>query len=109
MSVTNNKVKVSPDKLFSLLFDEGVYTEILPLADSSESMAVCGKVSGQNVYAFVQCDEGADGAMSTLQANKLMKLYALALKTGYPVVGFYTNRLVFYQQRRTGILSSAGR
>lgn len=93
MSVTNNKAKASPDKLFALLFDEGIYTELLPAAscDSTDAMAVCGKVSGQNVYAFAQSDEGAGGAMSTLQAQKLLKLYALALKTGYPVVGFYTN------------------
>ena len=90
----NNKAKVSPEKLFALLFDEGVYTELLPMADAqnsmAETMAVCGKVAGQNVYAFTQCDENCGGAMSTLQAHKLMKMYSMALKTGYPVVGFYT-------------------
>ena len=86
---------VSADKLFSLLFDEGGYTELLPMMSfdgaDAEAMAVCGKVSGQNIYAFAQCDERTGGAMSVATASKLKKVYAMALKTGYPVVGFYTN------------------
>ena len=86
---------ISADKLFSLLFDEGVYTELLPMmsfdGDVAEAMAVCGTVAGQNIYAYAQCDDRTGGAMSVAQAEKLKKVYALALKTGYPVVGFFTN------------------
>ena len=92
MGVSGN---VSADKLFSLLFDEGVYTELLPMVsfdgEAAEAMAVCGKVSGQNIYAFAQCDDRAGGALSVASASKLKKVYAMALKTGYPVVGFFTN------------------
>lgn len=93
---------VSADKLFSLLFDEGVYTELLPMVSfggaDAEAMAVCGKVAGQNIYAYAQCDERAGGAMSVAQAEKLKKVYALALKTGCPVVGFYTNGVAKVKQ-----------
>ena len=100
MGVQNKKV--SADKIFTLLFDEGVYTELLPMAsfggEVAEAMAVCGKVSGQNIYAFAQCDERAGGAMSVAQAEKLKKVYAMALKTGYPVVGFFTGGAVKVSQ-----------
>lgn len=94
MSDSKN-AKVSPDKLFALLFDDGVYTELLPMMSldgkSAEVMAVSGKVCGQNIYAYSQCDEGAGGAMSVAQAEKLKKVYAMALKTGYPVISFYND------------------
>lgn len=94
MSIDNKNTKISADKLFALLFDEGAYTELLPMADSlgtpAEAIAACGKVSGQNIYAFAQCEDRCAGAMSVAQAQKLQKLYAMAMKTGYPVVGIYT-------------------
>ncbi len=94
MSGSKN-AKVLPEKLFALLFDDGIYTELLPMmslnGNSSEVMAVSGKVCGQNIYAYSQCDEGAGGAMSVAQAEKLKKVYAMALKTGSPVVSFYTD------------------
>lgn len=94
MSISKN-AKVSPEKLFALLFDDGVYTELLPSmsinGNMAEVKAVSGRVCGQNIYAYSQCDEGAGGAMSVAQAEKLKKVYALALKTGCPVVSFYTD------------------
>ena len=94
MSELNKNAKISPAELFAQLFDDGVYTELLPMVSfdgkSAEAMAVSGKVCGQNIYAYSQCDEGAGGAMSVAQAEKLKKVYALALKTGCPVVGFYS-------------------
>lgn len=85
----NNSNKISADKLFTLLFDEGVYTQLLPMAEFAAATAVCGKVCGQNVYAFAQDESSFGGAMSVSQARKLSKLYATAIKTGCPVVGFY--------------------
>ncbi len=84
MNALNN---VKSSNLLTMLFDDGLYTELTPKA-ADEMMTVCGKVQGQNVYAFVQ-SAGVDGAMTAPHAEKLKKLYAMALKTGYPVVGFY--------------------
>ncbi len=90
MSKFNKNKIVSADKLFARLFDEGAYTELLPLAESAEVSAACGKVSGQNVYAFAANEGEYSGAMSAAQARKLCKLYSMAAKTGCPVVGFYS-------------------
>ncbi|MBQ4105653.1 MAG: carboxyl transferase [Clostridia bacterium] len=94
MSIDNNK-KMSAKELLSALFDDGAYTELggkLYSEDNfAEAVAACGKVSGQPVYAFAQAEDRCGGAMSVAQANKLKKLYAMALKTGYPIVGFYMN------------------
>ncbi len=89
MSKFNKNKIVSADKLFARLFDEGAYTEILPLAESAEVSAACGKVAGQSIYAFAANEGEFSGAMSTAQARKLCKLYSMAVKTGCPVVGFY--------------------
>ena len=89
MSIDNTKI-ISADKLFALLFDEGVYTQLLPMAECTAATAVCGKVCGQTVFAFAQDESNFGGAMSVSQARKLSKLYATAIKTGCPVVGFYT-------------------
>jgi len=95
MSALNKNAKVSPKELFAKLFDDGVYTELLPMMSfdgkPAEVMAVCGRVCGQNIYAYSQCDQGAGGAMSVAQAEKLKKVYAMALKTGYPVVAVYSD------------------
>ena len=88
MSKLNKKI-ISADKLFARLFDDGVCTELLPLAESAEVSAACGKVLNQNVYAFAAVEGEYAGAMSTAQARKLSKLYAMAAKTGCPVIGFY--------------------
>lgn len=94
MSIDNNKKKgLSTEQIMSALFDDGKYTEISPSLESKDSMAEAvaafGEVDGQIVYAFSQCEDRFGGAMSVAQANKLMKLYDLASKTGCPVVGFY--------------------
>lgn len=110
MNALNN---VKSGNLLTMLFDEGVYTELTPKA-SDEVITACGKVQGQNVYAFAQ-RTGADGAMTALQAEKLKKLYALALKTGYPVVGFYMGSAAKISQGNMlldslgGLVASAGR
>ncbi len=92
-NTNSNKNRVPAEKLLTLLFDDGIYTELLPMAQSvdtpAEAIAACGTVSGQKVYAFAQCEGRCGGAMSVAQAEKLKKLYAMALKTGCPIVGFY--------------------
>ena len=91
MSVDNKlKSQISADKLLTMLFDDGIYTELTPVANDADGVVTaCGKISGQNVYAFAQNTDSTGGAMTATQAQKLTKLYAMALKTGYPVVAFY--------------------
>lgn len=93
VNTNNDKHRIPAEKLLTLLYDDGVYTELLPMAQSvntpAEAVAACGRVAGQQVYAFAQCVDRCAGAMSVAQAEKLKKLYALALKTGYPIIGFY--------------------
>lgn len=90
MSNDNKNIKLSAEELFALLFDDGVYTQLLPATDSADAAIACGKVCGQNIYAFTQSKDLFCGAMSADKAHKLVKLYNMAVKTGYPVVGFYT-------------------
>ncbi len=91
MSVDNKlKSQIPADKLLTMLFDDGIYTELTPVANDADGVVTaCGKISGQNVYAFAQNTDSTGGAMTATQAQKLTKLYAMALKTGYPVVAFY--------------------
>ena len=74
-------------------FDADSFCEIDAFAKSdggfAEVVAGYGTVEGLPVYAFAQNSAFSGGAMSKAQALKLKKLYALALKTGAPVVGFY--------------------
>lgn len=98
MGINNNKSgsQLSAQQIMELFFDSAEYTELFPLVSSqnvdAEAIAACGKVNGESVYAFAQCVDRFDGAMSVAQANKIRKVYDLALKTGYPVVGFYTGK-----------------
>ncbi len=75
------------------LFDEGVFTELDAYATAGEQLAgvVCayGYVDGNLVYAFSQDSSVNKGALSCAQAAKIKKIYALAEKTGLPVVGIY--------------------
>ena len=112
-----DKVKsFGADKLLTMLFDDGVYTELTPMAgDVVTVVTACGKVQGQNVYAFAQNVDALSGAMTATQAEKLKRLYALALKTGYPVVGFYSGSSAKIAQGNMlldslgGLVASAGR
>ncbi len=112
MSAINN---VKSDKLLTMLFDDGMYTELTPKAtDNAGVITACGKVQGQNVYAFAQCTD-SNGVMTSAVAEKLKKLYALALKTGYPIVGFYMSSSAKVSQGSMlldslgGFVASAGR
>lgn len=113
MSAINN---VKSDKLLTMLFDDGIYTELTPRAsEDSGVITACGKVQGQNVYAFAQSFDNCGGAMTVTEAEKLKKLYALALKTGYPVVAFYMGSAAQVSQGNMlldslgGLVASAGR
>ncbi len=80
-------------KRLSMLFDDGVFTEIDAFAGSAggfaEVAAAHGTIEGIGVYAFAQNTDVSGGAMSRAQAAKIKKVYDLALKTGEPVIAMY--------------------
>lgn len=90
----DNSVKTTDaTKRIASLFDDGIYTEIDPFAKSAdgdiEVVAAFGTVNGAPCYAFSQDVTVNNGAISLAQCSKIKKVYDLASKTGYPVVGIY--------------------
>ena len=85
--------KLTSREVMEAFFDDGVFTETDALLKSSggeaEVVTGFGTVDGAPVYAFAQKAEVMGGAMSRAQSKKIAKLYAAALRTGAPVVGFY--------------------
>ncbi|MBR2277738.1 MAG: carboxyl transferase [Eubacterium sp.] len=75
------------------LFDGGSFTEIDPFAKSAEGeievVAGFGLVGGAYAYAFSQDKEVCGGAVTVAQCAKIKKVYDLAQKTGYPIIGVY--------------------
>lgn len=75
------------------LFDGGNFTELDPYAKSSEGeievVAGFGLVGGAYAYAFSQDKDVCGGAVTVAQCAKIKKVYDLAQKTGYPVIGVY--------------------
>ena len=75
------------------LFDVGSFNEIDCFAKSgagyTEAVAGYGTIEGCPAYAFAQNSDIDGGAMSKAQAAKINKVYALAVKTGAPVIGIY--------------------
>ena len=80
-------------KRLSALFDEGTFSQLAPFTLSGDSYAQVvagfGEVNGCSCYAFAQNSDICGGAMSKAHAQKLKKVYELALKTGTPVIGMY--------------------
>ncbi len=93
MGIDNKKNSMTALEILANFYDEGAYTEISPELASggkdAEVITAFGKVNDETVYTFVQCEDRMGGAMSVVAANKLIKLYGMALKTGNPIVGFY--------------------
>ena len=80
-------------KRLSSLFDDGIFTEIDAYAKSESGetavYAGFGSVCGAPCYAFSQNVNVDDGAFTVAQCQKLRKVYEMATKTGYPIVGIY--------------------
>ena len=96
MSIEKMKSELSGTaamKRLEALFDEGTLVLVAPFAKSgsgpAEAAAGYGEINGCPAYAFAQNSDVCSGAMSVAQAEKLKKLYQLALKTGTPLVGIY--------------------
>ena len=70
------------------LFDDGAYTE-LDSFGSSKVVTAYGMVNGAPCYAFSQNIDADGASMCACQAKKILRVYELAEKTGYPVVGIF--------------------
>ena len=80
-------------KRLSMLFDNGVYTEVDRFIKSNDAecevVAAFGEVNGMAVYAYAQSIDVNKGAMGKAQAAKIEHIYELATKTGAPVVSVF--------------------
>lgn len=70
------------------LFEEGSFTELSPYIGGSVITGT-GVVEGKQVCAFIQDSAVNSGAVCKTAAQKLAKLYQLAVKNGSPVIGIY--------------------
>lgn len=103
MSITDFKDRIENEiaslsnsnsrKRLSMLFDDGVYTEIDRFLKNNENecevVAGYGFVNGMPVYAYSQSIDVMNGAMGKVQASKIAHVYDLATKTGAPVVAVF--------------------
>lgn len=75
------------------LFDEGTFTELDGfVACGNEGVGVItgyGSIDGSIVYAFSQDVSVCGGAVSKAHAEKIAKVYDLAVKNGAPVVAIF--------------------
>lgn len=88
-----NDTNIQAKERLSLLFDDGVYSEINSRTMEKNAptgvVTAYGYVNGNAVYAFSQDKSVNSGAVGLAQAEKITKLYELAAKTGTPVVGIH--------------------
>lgn len=98
MQIANDANSQARERL-SLLFDDGIYSEINSLVKEKNSAAgvvsAYGYVNGNAVYAFSQDKAVNSGAVGAAQAAKITKLYELAAKTGTPIVGIHDSNGAF--------------
>lgn len=89
----DTKKVLSAAERLSALFDGGSFTEVgaLAVSNGEPSGVVCGYgyVGDNPVYAFAQDRSVRNGALTREQAEKIVKVYDLASKTGLPIVGIY--------------------
>lgn len=75
------------------LFDEGTFTELDGFVCSGkEGVGVItgyGSIDGSIVYAFSQDVSVCGGAVSKAHAEKIVKVYELAVKNGAPVIAIF--------------------
>ena len=87
-----NDIETPARKRLALLFDEGRYSELGGTGEKGTSKSVItafGMIEGAPAYAFSQDVTIDSGAVGRLQAQKICKLFELAVKTGAPIVGIY--------------------
>lgn len=83
-------------KMLYELFDKGTMETLNPFFKYNEiaSGVICafGTVNGRPAYAFAQSEDINGAAMSKSQALKLSKLYDMAFKSGYPIIGIFDSK-----------------
>ncbi len=78
---------MTAENILSLLFDGSAYNTLAPDYNRGGAVTAYGDINGVKAYAFLQ-----NGAPFTeAQCKKIIKLYELAVKTGSPVIGFYSS------------------
>ena len=98
MQIDNNSNSSARQRL-AYLFDDGEYTEINSFVKEKDSAAgvitAYGYVNGSLVYAFSQDKTINSGAVGMAHADKIVKLYAMAEKTGKPIVAVHDSNGAF--------------
>ena len=84
-------------KRLEKLFDQGTFLELDSLA-AKEVVTGFGSVDGAPAYAFAQDSTVNGGAIGRAQAEKIAKVYDLAIKTGAPVVGVYDSHGAYLKE-----------
>lgn len=84
-------------KRLEKLFDQGTFLELDGLA-AKEVVTGFGSVDGAPAYAFAQDSTVNGGAIGRAQAEKIAKVYDLAIKTGAPVVGVYDSHGAYLKE-----------
>ncbi len=84
-------------KRLEKLFDQGTFLELDSLA-AKEVVTGFGWVDGAPVYAFAQDSTVNGGAIGRAQAEKIAKVYDLAIKTGAPIVGVYDSHGAYLKE-----------
>lgn len=84
-------------KRLEKLFDQGTFLELDGLA-AKEVVIGFGSVDGAPAYAFAQDSTVNGGAIGRAQAEKIAKVYDLAIKTGAPVVGVYDSHGAYLKE-----------
>lgn len=83
-------------KRLMAFFDDGQFNELDKFlsAEGEVSSVVTGfgSVDGTSVYVFAQDSSVKGGAVNKSAALKIAKIYALAAKSGAPVVGFFDSK-----------------
>ncbi|MBP0960632.1 MAG: carboxyl transferase, partial [Oscillospiraceae bacterium] len=96
---TEKNLDSAARRRLAALFDDGAYTEVGSLSMEKDSLAsvitAYGYINGSLVYAFSQDNTVNSGAVGTVHAQKIAKLYSLAAKTGRPVVGIHDSNGAF--------------
>ncbi|BFH73662.1 acyl-CoA carboxylase subunit beta [Sulfurisphaera javensis] len=97
----HSKGKLTARERLALLFDDGKYNEIMTFATTRATefgldkqrfygdgvVTGWGKVDGRTVFAYAQDFTVLGGSLGETHANKIVRVYELALKVGAPVVG----------------------
>ena len=95
--------KLLPRERIELLFDEGSFVELDELARHRSTafgleknrpygdgvITGYGTIDGRQVCVFSQDPTIFDGQIGEVYADKILKIYDLATKTGVPLIGIY--------------------